>query len=326
MIRLSAGTAIELGIKNGKNDIPPTTAYVMIGDRCNNKCSFCSQSVESSSRKDKLSRVLWPEFSKEDILNAFKEYKGSNIKRICIQSMSSECAHNEVRDFISFIKDRVEFPISVSAKLEDEKDINNFLQMGVEKIGIAIDAANKELYENIKGNNFNNKLDFIKNMGINYPNKISTHIIVGLGESHEDIYNLYKELKYNNITVSLFAFTPVKGTKMENISQPNIESYRRVQLMTYMIDRGYDEANFEFDIHGYLSSINIDNDIKEHIMKGYPFEIKGCKNCNRPYYNERPGHTIYNYSRGLKQNEIDLAIKELNLEIGEFELCKSGEL
>ncbi|MGL4797363.1 MAG: radical SAM protein [Paraclostridium sp.] len=326
MIRLSAGTAIELGIKNGGNDIPPTTAYIMIGDKCNNKCSFCSQSIESSSRKDKLSRVLWPSFRKEDILKAFKLYRGENIKRICIQSMSSECAHNEVRDFINFIKDEINLPISVSAKLENEKDIKDFFNMGVEKLGIAIDAANKELYESVKGNDFNDKLAFIKSMGGKYSNKISTHIIVGLGESHKDIYNIYKELKSSEITISLFAFTPVKGTKMENVNQPTIENYRKVQLMTYMIDMGYDEANFEFDKDGYISNIDLDDEIIECIRRGYPFEIKGCKNCNRPYYNERPGHTIYNYSRKLKEDEIALAIKELNLELGEFDLCKSGEL
>ncbi|MEF3419262.1 hypothetical protein V4S23_23290, partial [Escherichia coli] len=69
MIRLSIGTAIELGIKRGQSDIPPTTAYIMIGNQCNNRCSFCSQSIESNSRKDKLSRVLWPEYTKEEILD-----------------------------------------------------------------------------------------------------------------------------------------------------------------------------------------------------------------------------------------------------------------
>lgn len=325
MIRLSEGTAIELGIKNGGSDIPPTTAYIMIGDQCNNKCSFCSQSMESSSRKDKLSRVLWPKFDKEDILKYFKDYQGNNIKRICIQSMASECAHNEVRNFIEFIKEKIDLPISVSAKLEDETEINDFLKLGVEKLGIAIDAANKELYESIKGNNFNEKLKFIKSMGSKYPNKISTHIIVGLGETHKDIYNLYKELKHSKITISLFAFTPIKGTKMENISQPKIEGYRRVQLMTYMIDKGYDEVNFDFNEDGYISNILLDDKIKDCIVKGYPFEIKGCRDCNRPYYNERPGHTIYNYSRELNKREIELAIQELNLELGEVDLCKSGE-
>ena len=318
MIRLSIGTAIELEIKKGKSDIPPTTAYIMIGDKCNNKCSFCSQSVESSSRKDKLSRILWPDYSEEDILNAFKNYKGEHIKRICIQSMASEESHNEVEKFIKFIKKHLDMPISLSAKLEDMDDINKFFELGVDKIGIAIDAANKELYERIKGNKFEDKIELIKEAGIMYPNKISTHIIVGLGETHKDIYDLYKNLKSYNITISLFAFTPVRGTKMEGICQPSIESYRRVQLMTYMIDKGYNRDYFKFDEKGYLDFIEIDDYIKKDILKGYPFEIKGCKNCNRPYYNERPGHTIYNYSKALNKEEIDLAIKELNLKTGDI--------
>jgi lipoyl synthase len=318
MIRLSIGTAIELEMKKGKSDIPPTTAYIMIGDKCNNKCSFCSQSAQSTSRKDKLSRILWPDYSEEDILNAFKNYRGKNIKRICIQSMASEESHSEVEKFIKFIKKHLDMPISLSAKLEDMDDINKFFELGVDKIGIAIDAANKELYEKIKGNKFEDKIELIKEAGIMYPNKISTHIIVGLGETHKDIYDLYKNLKSYNITISLFAFTPIKGTKMEGICQPSIESYRRVQLMTYMIDKGYNRDYFRFDKTGYLESIEIDDYIKTDVLKGYPFEIKGCKNCNRPYYNERPGHTIYNYSKALNEEEIDLAIKELNLKTGDI--------
>lgn len=312
MIRLSSGTAIELGILNKKSDIPPTTAYIMIGEKCINKCSFCSQSIESSTRKDKLSRVVWPEYSKEEILDALRAYKGKNIKRICIQSMASEEAHKSVLDFINYINGKIDMPISLSAKLESDEEINKFFSAGVDKIGIAIDAANKELYEKIKGYNYDEKLRFITKMSKLYPNKISTHIIVGMGENHEDIYKLYTYLKNNNITISLFAFTPVRGTKMEKISQPNIENYRRVQLMSYMINKGYSQEYFEFK-NGYLENIKLDDGIILDIKMGYPFEIRGCKDCNRPYYNERPGSTIYNYSRPLNQDEIDLAIRELNL-------------
>lgn len=325
MIRLSIGTATELGIKRGQSDIPPTTAYIMIGDKCNNRCSFCSQSIESNSRKDKLSRILWPEYTKEEVLKAFNNYRGENIKRVCLQSMASEESHNEVKEFIEYIKNDLNIPISLSAKLEEMEEIERFFELGVDKIGIAIDAANKELYEKIKGNDFDKKINFIKEAGLIYPNKISTHIIVGLGESHKDIYDLYKILKGYNINISLFAFTPVKGTKMEDISQPSIESYRRVQLMTYMIDKGYNGDYFRFGIDGYLEYVKIDEYIKMDIRKGRPFEIKGCKNCNRPYYNERPGHTIYNYSRKLNKEQVKLAIKEINLDIGDVELCKSGE-
>lgn len=314
MIRLSLGTAIELGILNKKSDIPPTTAYIMIGDRCNNNCAFCSQSTDSNTRRDKLSRVIWPEYSKEEILSAFKNYEGLNIKRICIQSMASNDAHETVKEFIEYIKDDIDLPISLSAKLESKDEIEKFFSYGVDKIGIAIDAANKDLYESIKGNDYNEKIKFVTDMSIKYPGKISTHIIVGLGESHEDIYKLYNNLIENKVTVSLFAFTPVKGTKMEKIDQPSIESYRRVQLMAYMIDRGYSQDNFKFE-KGYLKDIKISENIKQDINKGYPFEIRGCKYCNRPYYNERPGSTIYNYSRSLNQEEINKSIKELNLYI-----------
>lgn len=318
MIRLSIGTAIELGMKNGKSDIVPTTAYILIGNNCNNNCAFCSQSRESSSRKDKLSRVLWPKYEKEDILKAFKEYKGNNIKRICIQSMDSLKAHNEVKEFIDYIKKDIDIPISLSAKLESEESVDEFLSYGIEKIGIAIDVANKQLYESIKGNSYEDKVKFITKLGAKYPNTISTHIIVGLGETHKDIFELYSYLKRHNITVSLFAFTPIKGTRMEDIEQPDIESYRRVQLMTYMIDKGYCKDYFKLNENGYLENIIIDEHIKADILKGYPFEIKGCENCNRPYYNERPGHTIYNYSRKLNEDEINLGIKEINLKIGDM--------
>ena len=168
------------------------------------------------------------------------------------------------------------------------------------------------MYEAIKGNNYENKIEFIVEMAKKYPQKVSTHIIVGLGESHKDIYDLYKYLKSKNVTVSLFAFTPIRGTKMESMSQPSIESYRRVQLMTYMIDKGYFDEYFTFK-DGYLNDIKLDCDIIKDIESGYPFEIRGCKDCNRPYYNERPGSTIYNYSKPLNFEEINLAKIEINL-------------
>ncbi|SHJ62503.1 radical SAM protein [Tepidibacter formicigenes] len=315
MIRVSCGTAMELNILNGKLDIAPTTAYLMIGNKCNNKCAFCSQSIESTSRKDKLSRVLWPELKKEDLINAFLNYKENNIKRICLQVMGSNEALKEAMDFIKYIKSNLDIPISVSAKVENEYDLKELLEIGVDKIGIAIDGANKEVYEKVKGTNFEQKIEFIKNMGSKYKGKISTHIIVGLDETHEDIFILYEDLIKNSVTVSLFAFTPVRGTKLEKHEPPSIESYRRVQLMTYLIKKGYEKDSFKFE-NGYLTSISpIDTKIYEEIKKGIPFKISGCKDCNRPYYNERPGGTIYNYSRNLNDNECIKVIDELNIKL-----------
>jgi biotin synthase len=40
------------------------------------------------------------------------------------------------------------------------------------------------------------------------------------------------------------------------------------------------------------------------VKSGEPFRTSGCPGCNRPYYNERPGGIIYNYSKELAENEI----------------------
>ncbi len=315
MINLSYGSAIEIGLVNATMDINPTTAYIMIGNRCDNKCAFCSQSIESTSRKDKLSRVLWPKFSKDDILSSLLNYSRGNIKRICIQAMGTNEALEESKKFIRYIKPSLEFPISLSAKLETEEEMKEVFDIGVDKVGLAIDAANKELYEKIKGKNFDEKVVFIKKMGNRYKGKISTHIIVGLGENHEDIFDLYEDLMNNNVTISLFTFTPIKGTKLENEEQPSIQDYRKVQLMTYLIKCGHKKEDFEF-INRELKGINnIKLEENDDIKRGIPFLVSGCTDCNRPYYNERPGGTIYNYSRQLTDKECLKAISELEMDI-----------
>ena len=47
---------------------------------------------------------------------------------------------------------------------------------------------------------------------------------------------------------ALFAFTPIRGTRLENNSPPPLESYRRVQLVRFLIVNGlvrYDDMHFD---------------------------------------------------------------------------------
>jgi biotin synthase-related radical SAM superfamily protein len=41
------------------------------------------------------------------------------------------------------------------------------------------------------------------------------------------------------------------------------------------------------------------------VESGEPFKTSGCPDCNRPFYNESPGETIYNYPT------IDMALTDL---------------
>ena len=65
---------------------------------------------------------------------------------------------------------------------------------------------------------------------------------------------------------------------------------------------------------GRLVAVNMSKE--EAIDKtdfGAAFRTSGCGNCNRPYYNERPGQEFYNFPRKLTNDEWVSCINELNI-------------
>ena len=68
----------------------------------------------------------------------------------------------------------------------------------------------------------------------------------------------------------------------------------------------------KFDNHDRIIDFGIDNDKLHHIIQsGIPFQTTGCPNCNRPFYNERPGKKLYNYPKILSSKEIDEIFKDI---------------
>ena len=134
---------------------------------------------------------------------------------------------------------------------------------------------------------------------------LTTHLIVGLGETEEEILHIIQWCVDNGVYPALFAFTPMPDTKMQNHPRPPVPTYRRVQVAQYLITNSilrYEEMRFE---KGRLQQLNIsEKELENIIQTGEPFTTKGCPDCNRPYYNEKPGGPIYNYPR--KPNEKDL--------------------
>jgi len=50
-------------------------------------------------------------------------------------------------------------------------------------------------------------------------------------------------------------------------------------------------------------------------LTGEPFQTCGCPDCNRPFYNERPGGVMYNYPRPLTPVEARRAMAEMELPV-----------
>ncbi|MDD4352133.1 MAG: radical SAM protein, partial [Candidatus Gracilibacteria bacterium] len=166
-------------------------------------------------------------------------------------------------------------------------------------------------FEQVKGGSLEKYLKFILELAHSFPGKIGTHVIVGFSETEEELVNLLRKLHSAGVVTSLFAFTPVRGTKLEDQKAPSLEKYRRVQVAFELVkqsrDSGLGTRNGEIIDFGY------DKDDLYNLLKNSKvFEVNGCEGCSRPYYNERPGGVIYNWPRGLTEEEMreEIAKKE----------------
>ena len=323
-IRVSLGSAVVLDLLGGKLDAKPTTAYLMTykSGKCNANCSFCPQARSSKSKDELLSRVCWPLFSSKRVFNRLESaFVGKNIKRVCIQALNYPNVFLNLAALVGMIKQKAVVPVSVSCQPKDRQDIKLLAEAGAERIGIALDAATEKLFGAIKGAgvggpyNWHNQLkrlgEAIEVFGIG---NVSTHIIVGLGETEEELVDLIQKCLDMGVLPALFAFTPVPGTALENKAQPSLASYRRIQLARYLMLNRYkrnDEFLFDADSKIICDFGLEKNAMTQIIETGKPFLTSGCPDCNRPFYNEKPSGPIYNYPQNLKPSEISLIEQQL---------------
>jgi biotin synthase len=186
-------------------------------------------------------------------------------------------------------------------------------EAGVERIGIPLDAATEEIFSKIKGEEaggpyvWQRQLRVLEDAVKVFGRKmVSTHLIVGLGETEEALAKMFQLCMDIGVYPALFAFTPVSGTALEHSSPPSLSVYRRVQLARYLISlRKVRYENLRFNSEGRIVDFGISiNTFNEIVESGTPFLTSGCPNCNRPYYNEKPGGSVFNFPQMLTAKEI----------------------
>ena len=320
MIRVSLGTAAALGLIHARCDVPPRTAYLLTSGGCLSRCAFCAQARSSKTGEAFLSRVSWPEFPIEQVLEAFTK-ENPVLQRVCIQvtsAPSSRSIAREVAGDILTIRRAYGFTyeISLSYHPASISDVESLFSLGVDRIGIALDAATCRIHERMKAGSASwaSTMKLLEQSSRSFPGRISTHLIVGLGETEEELVKIMQRLKDLGITIGLFAFTPIKGTPMERVPQPPLDAYRRVQIARYLIAGGHVTGSDFTYIDGRISTIGLAPEaLRKLIGTGAPFETSGCPDCNRPYYNERPGGVTFNYPRPLTEAEIDNCLLEAEI-------------
>ncbi|MHB1652151.1 MAG: radical SAM protein [Desulfitobacteriaceae bacterium] len=314
MMRCSLGTAKVLGLKRVKVDALPTTAYLMVGERCRFDCAFCAQARESTARADLLSRVSWPAYSPKEIIGGLSKGDTREIlQRICFQVVQDNATLLETKELVQEIRRNSDLPVCVSAGPKSLEEVGELLELGVEHVSIALDAATPEVYDEVKDGSWQQRYALLAMAAMKYPGHMATHLIVGLGESERDMVLCIQDLYDKGVTVALFAFTPIRGTRLELSKPPEMSHYRRVQAAHYLIRRNLARAD-QFVFHsGKLLDFGIlRSELKAYLADGEAFRTSGCDGCNRPYYNEVPGHKeLYNYPRPLTEGEKEAAWERL---------------
>ncbi|NVM17805.1 MAG: radical SAM protein [Candidatus Lokiarchaeota archaeon] len=323
-IRVSIGSASVLGLYESKRfkDIP-TTCYLMTykEGHCTANCGFCPQARESESSIELLSRVSWPVFSFKEFLIKLKYLPPTKrFKRICIQTLNYFQNFQDLVEIVSQIRKNCEIPISVAIPPMSREKLEQLKLIGIERVGIALDAATPEIFEAIKGikvkgpyswdGHLQNLKDALEIFSVGY---VTTHLIVGLGESSKEILKMIKNLNDKKIKISLFAFMPIKGTMLEDLKRPEVLNFRKIQLGRYLLINDLKRlSDFTFNNKGDLIKFNLNKrELLNIINITDAFLTSGCSGCNRPYYTSRPSGPIYNYPRSLSTNEKEVIFESL---------------
>ncbi|TXT53529.1 MAG: Biotin synthase [Promethearchaeota archaeon] len=315
-IRVSVGSAAVLGLRPlGKMEIVPSTCYLMTYKEgaCSANCGFCPQARSSKSSKEKLSRVTWPVFEFKTFLTKLKYLAPTKqFKRICIQALNYPENFKDLIFIVKNIRGFLRTPISVAIPPLSKEKSRELKAAGVNRVGIALDGATKEVFTKIKGSGVKGPYTWEKHFeAINQSleifgeNNVSTHIIIGLGETEKEVVGLLEKLGDLKVIPSLFAFTPIKGTGLEGLQKPELLKYRRLQLARYLVLHEEKKLNdFTFNSRGKIIQFDINKrQLWNFMEENGIFRTRGCPNCDRPYYTSRPSGPLYNYPRKLEPQE-----------------------
>jgi len=320
-MRASVGTLAVLGLRDIRMDAVPTTAYLMVGGSCCGDCSYCGQGRSAEGDHSHLSRVVWPEVSDEILEQAFLAHPGV-FQRVCFQTTSSPGVLRRLLALVPRIRDASGAQISVAYRVTSVDEADRLFAAGVQRIGVAIDCCSERLYPRLRGGTLADEVSLVKDLAGRYPGRISTHLIIGLGEDEMEAAELMIDLHGAGVLVSLFAFTPVRGTRMGEDVPPPLISYRRLQLLLGLLDLHKGSFYVAYDARKTIHGLGLSEaQLRAFLQKHFVFVTHGCPGCNRPYYTEAPGGTMYNFPAVPEESvkhEIDAFIDDLSTDSFDF--------
>jgi biotin synthase len=335
-IRTSLASALALRFKSGRfyRDVKPYCVNLLLSypDTCNANCAYCGLArTRPANQGDKsFIRVDWPVLETSKVIERIAKYQ-QNIRRVCVSMVSHPRAVNDTFNITAAIAQSSPAPISVliAPNLIDGEGLLKLKRIGADTVGIGLDAASKRVFERTRGKgvkgllSWENYLDVLaKAVGVFGRDKVSCHIMVGIGETDKELAEVFFNIHELGALIHLFSFYPEPDSNMSKRGRPSLKRFRRVQLLRHLIETDCVKPDaLEFDASGKIIGFKASNGkIKEAVESGLPFITGGCCSkdgdiaCNRPFGSYRPGEPFRDFPFYPEPHDIINVKKDLRLE------------
>ncbi len=316
-VRLSGASAMALRLHSGrfsrKFAFGGINLLLNYREGCFSDCAYCGLARTRPGRYEDKSfiRVDWPLVETDLVVARMAKYQ-EKLTRLCISMVTHGRAYEDTADIIQRIAFRVRTPISilVAPPTLNRERLNAFKKLGVDMIGVGLDAVTEQLFSQRRtqvphgGLRWENYWEIINaSREIFGPWKVNCHVLVGLGETDRDLIETFYDLKSRRILAYLFCFNPEPDSRLAERPKSNITRWRRIQLVKNLIEEYHLERDrIVFDETGSIRQLYFPvTDVKEVVIKGVAFTTNGCPGenaepgCTRPYGSYRPSEPFRDY-------------------------------
>ncbi len=326
--KLSHATAISLGLMRGRMYRGAVNRCVNLlvhyPEGCSANCAYCGLAKKRPGTYQEKSfiHVEWPLYSLERIVEAINGAP-PYVARTCISMITNGKCRVHTLEMTRCLASETRLPVSllISPTILEKKDLVDMKNAGADKIGVAMDLATPELFDKFRGRGVSGPHKWEKyweiaraGLDIFGPENVGAHLMVGMGETEQEMVSLMDRLWEMGIVNHLFSFFAEEGSRLAHMPQPHWSTYLRVQLARYVIEEDLSRVNdMTFDAAGRIVDFGLaPHRIEEIIGSGIPFMTTGCLGadgkvaCNRPFGNCLPDVKQWNYPYLPNTEETEL--------------------
>ncbi len=335
-VRISYASALALRFTSGRfsREFPFGGINLLLNydQGCLSDCGYCGLArTRPGDYEDKsFIRVEWPLVETDELVRRMVRHE-HKLTRLCISMVTHGSAYRDTLDISRRITSNVAAPLSVlvAPPTLTEERLRALHGVGVQMIGIGLDAVTEDLFRSIrtdvphgglKWEQYWEIVDHARNIFGAW--MVNCHTLVGLGETDHDLMTMFERLLDRQIYSYLFCFNPEPDSRMGDQPKTPVERWRRLQLAKFLLEEeGYRADAFRYDDSGALAAIHVPRaDVERTVDAGWAFMTNGCPSsggepgCTRPMGSWRPSESPRDFPWQPTADDLRVVRAQLDLD------------